>query len=105
MLKDVRRVTQCHQIGNHIDYLYYRKGSGETIEIYDIAVKSERQKGTGRRLFNALLKKTDPERVFAITRKSNEGAQAFYKKLGFKGYNLPKLYPDESAMIFIWVKQ
>lgn len=105
MLANVQRATKCGHIGNQKDYLHYRKGSGDTIEIYDIAVRTERGKGTGRNMFKSLLKVTKPERVFAITRKSNHIAQKFYEALGFKGYDLPEFYPDESAMIYIWVKQ
>lgn len=87
---------------NDTDILVYRKGSGDTIEIYDIAVYSVRRVGNGTSLFKQLLKEVDEKRIFAITRKENENAQHFYNKLGFKGYDLPDFYPDGNAMIFIY---
>jgi ribosomal protein S18 acetylase RimI-like enzyme len=87
---------------NKVDILVYRKGSGNTIEIYDIAVYSERCVGNGSALFHKLLDEVKEKRIFAITRKENENAQHFYNKLGFKGYDLPKFYPDGDAMIFIY---
>lgn len=102
MLRDVRRDTQCHKIGNHLDYLFYRKGSGDTVEIYDIAVKSDRRRGKGTEMFNKLIDITKAERVFAITRRSNHGAQKFYQNLSMEGVILPGLYPDEDAIMYIW---
>lgn len=87
---------------NKVDHLDYRQGSGKTVEIFDIAVYSERQKGVGREMFNILLEKTKATRIFAITRKENTVAQAFYSKLTFKGYDLPRFYPDGDAMIYIY---
>lgn len=84
------------------DYLQYRDGSGHTIEIFDIAVYSNRRAGIGTKLFKQLLKDTTETRIFAITRKENEIAQQFYEKLGFKGYDLPMFYPDGSAIIYIY---
>jgi ribosomal protein S18 acetylase RimI-like enzyme len=87
---------------NKTDKLVYRKGSGDTIEIYDIAVYSERCVGNGRALFNKLLEEVKEKRIFAITRKENFDAQMFYHKLGFEGYDLPNFYSDGNAMIFIY---
>lgn len=105
MLKDVRESTRCYLIGDEKDYLYYRKGSGDTIEIYDIAVKSGRRGGVGTRMFNELIEKEDPERVFAITRRSNRIAQKFYQSLKMGGMKLPAFYPDEDAIMYVWRKQ
>lgn len=105
MLEDVRRDTECHLIGDDKDYLYYRKGSGDTIEIYDIAVKSERRSGIGRRMVEELLEKEKPERVFAITRRSNHVAQKFYQSLKMSGIKLPAFYPDEDAIMYVWRKK
>jgi ribosomal protein S18 acetylase RimI-like enzyme len=89
---------------NKKDYLIYREGSGHTLEIFDIAVYGHRRSGVGTQLFNILLKETTETRIFAITRKENEIAQQFYAKLGFIGYDLPKLYPDGDAMIYIYTR-
>lgn len=87
---------------NKVDYLVYRKGSGDTIEMYDIAVYSQRGVGNGAKLFNKMLAKTKEKRIFAITRKENFAARCFYEKLGFLGYELPNFYPDGDARIYIY---
>lgn len=87
---------------HEVDFLIYREGSGNTIEIYDIAVNSERGIGRGTMLFEELKRVVDNKRIFAITRKENLPAQAFYQSLGFIGYDLPRLYPDGDAMIYIY---
>lgn len=68
------------------DFLVYRKGSGRSAEIYDIAVGSSRREGKGRKLVELLLEKVSSETslVFAITRISNVPAQQFYEALGFR---------------------
>ena len=66
------------------DFLLWRDGSGDTIEIFDIAVGSERGVGKGRRLIELLFEQLHAEtRVFAITRATNLVAQQFYEKLRF----------------------
>lgn len=67
------------------DYLTYREGSGGTIEIFDIAVQTERGVGKGRRLIEKLLAEipSDVRLVFAITRDSNSIARQFYAAVGF----------------------
>jgi ribosomal protein S18 acetylase RimI-like enzyme len=87
---------------NNNDILVYREGSGNTTEIYDIVVNSDRRVGNGRKLVTMLLNEVDSQRVFAFTRAENHNAQQFYSKLGFKGYDVPRLYPDGDAMIFIY---
>lgn len=74
-------------LDDHNDYLMYRSGSGNTVEIYDILVTSERRKGKGRQLVNLLLTKYMPAgctKVWAITRASNFIAHQFYEELGFR---------------------
>lgn len=68
------------------DYLYWRDGSGRSVEILDIAVHSERGKGRGTELFKRLLKEIPQgvSLIFAITRLSNTIAHQFYEKLGFR---------------------
>lgn len=66
------------------DFLIWRDGSGDTVEILDIVVDSDRRKGRGRQLIEALFKMLPAAtKVFAITRTSNLIAQQFYEKLGF----------------------
>ena len=77
------------------DFIRYRKGMGGTLEIFDIAVMSERGKGRGRELIKMLLNLVAGHNthdadlpkirvVFAITRWSNTIAQQFYEAVGFR---------------------
>lgn len=68
------------------DFLVYREGMGGTVELFDIAVMSERGKGIGRKLVNSLIRRVQGEylEIFAITRISNTVAQQFYEALGFR---------------------
>jgi ribosomal protein S18 acetylase RimI-like enzyme len=67
------------------DFLEWRRGSGNTIEIYDIVVNSERRTGKGRLMLSMLLRAVRPQdaTVFAITRTENKIAQDFYLACGF----------------------
>lgn len=68
------------------DSLDYRQGSGDTVEIFDIVVGSERRQGRGRRLLEALFARL-PETVttvFAITRADNLIAQLWYEAMQFE---------------------
>lgn len=68
------------------DRLEWRKGSGNTIEIYDIQVMTKRRDGIGRYLVYELLRliPKDVNLVWAITRTDNLIAQQFYESLGFR---------------------
>jgi RimJ/RimL family protein N-acetyltransferase len=87
---------------NEIDFLEYRKGQADTLEIYDIVVQSRRGIGIGTELIRQMLEKENPQRVYAFCRSTNKNAHRFYKKLGFKGYHLSDFYPDGDAKIFIY---
>lgn len=68
------------------DYLEYRDGSGGTVEIWDIAVVSERRKGVGTSMVMELVTRCldrGVKRVYAVTRAENRVAQEFYRSLGF----------------------
>ena len=85
------------------DYLIHRQGSGDTWEIFDLAVKSERGVGIGRSMVEQLLSElpNDVTLVYAITRKSNRIAQEFYKALGFRLIGvLTRFYGDEDAAMY-----
>lgn len=70
---------------NGLDRLTYREGSGKTVEIFDIAVGSERRKGIGRALVSDLMDRFPQGTVvWAITRSDNCGAQRFYEGIGFR---------------------
>src|SRR2546422_460270 len=68
------------------DFLVYRPGSGDTVEILDIQVGSERRQGRGRKPVEHLLRNLPPETnlVWAITRANNLAAQGFYERLRFR---------------------
>lgn len=87
---------------NEVDILDYRKGSGDTIEIYDIVVNSERGVGRGKLLFEELLRRENPKRVFAFCRAENDNAHKYYRKLGCREVDLGQFYPDGKAKLFIY---
>ena len=68
------------------DFLVYRSGSGDTIEIYDIQVGSYRREGIGRRLVHSLVEQVPKHinLVYAITRAENIIAKQFYEGIGFR---------------------
>jgi ribosomal protein S18 acetylase RimI-like enzyme len=68
------------------DFLDYRWGSGNTVEIYDIEVGSDRRRGRGRALVSILLASVEDQNVtvWAITRAENRIAHEFYWSLGFR---------------------
>lgn len=84
--------------------LVYRRGSGTTIEIYEIEVRSDRRKGVGRALIEKLIeqaKRLFITRIWALTREENKIAQTFYNALGFTRSDLLRnFYPDGSAYLF-----
>lgn len=84
------------------DFLDWRLGSGETIEIFDIVVGSERGVGRGRMLINKLLRVIPKSHlVFAIARESNGIAKDFYLAMRFKIVaRLPDFYEEESAIMY-----
>ena len=87
------------KLNDEKDYLYYREGSGGTLEIWDIAVTSKRRQGIGRELFKQLLEKENPTFVIAFTRGSNVEARAFYKALGFTETIVPKMYGEDAYLV------
>ena len=74
--------------GSDLDFLDWRQGSGNTVEILHIQVDSRRRQGIGRWLINQLLDHADlPEGtrlVWAVTRADNLIAQLFYEELRFR---------------------
>ena len=67
------------------DYLIWREGSGNTVEIFDLLVMSDRRVGMGRKLVDILIEKVTGEAdlIFAFTRPSNRISQKFYTGIGF----------------------
>lgn len=96
------------RIGDDTDYLLFRKGSGNSVEIYDIAVNSERSKGKGTALVAELFAQIPAgvTMVWVMCRRSNHGARKFYlDKVGFQFMGaLQGFYSDdmgqENALVF-----
>jgi ribosomal protein S18 acetylase RimI-like enzyme len=93
-------VNRIELEGDPRDFLVYREGSGGTVEIFDIAVNSNRRAGRGRRLVKFLFNSL-PDSVpcvWAITRAENLVGQLFYENLGFevKGV-LRRFYSDKKG--------
>ncbi len=87
-----RRFGRIESSGG-LDYLDWQTGSGESVEIADIVVGTDRRKGAGRRLVQALIDlfphghdKGVPgiTLIYAICKKSNRTACQFYEALGFR---------------------
>jgi ribosomal-protein-alanine N-acetyltransferase len=72
--------------------------------ILSIAVHPHhRRKGIGRKLLRKAMKASPLQKVWAEVRRSNQGAQAFYSKMGFltTGW-VPNYYGNEDALIVQW---
>lgn len=89
-------------VKNKVDKLVYRKGMEDTIEIYDIVVRSERGKGIGKSMVEEMIALENPYIVYAFTRKTNEIARAFYQALGFTEIKIPRFYKGEPAIMVIY---
>lgn len=85
------------------DYLYYREGQNNTVEIYDIAVNSERNKGIGSEMISEL--KLQGKNIYAFVRESNANARRFYMKNNFTLILIKAFYPDENAYMALWLAQ
>jgi ribosomal-protein-alanine N-acetyltransferase len=72
--------------------------------IISIAVHPlDRRKGIGTQLLQRAMRIPHLKKVWAEVRKSNQGAQAFYNKLGFQIAGVvPNYYGNEDALIVQW---
>ena len=72
--------------------------------IISIAVHpQDRRKGIGTQLLQRAMKTPHLKKVWAEVRRSNQGAQAFYAKLGFQiTGSIPNYYGNEDALIVQW---
>jgi ribosomal protein S18 acetylase RimI-like enzyme len=68
------------------DYLDWRQGSGDTVEIFEIEVGTDRRKGIGKSLVLELLRRVPmtTQLVWVLTRTDNHIACCFYSSLRFK---------------------
>lgn len=88
------------------DQLIARQGMGNTLEIFDIVVYTERGKGIGTSMLKELFsycKLNKITRVYAFTRTENEEARAFYEKNGFTNVDIPNFYQDGNAIMYLYV--
>jgi GNAT superfamily N-acetyltransferase len=61
------------------------------------------EKGIGRELLKQAMKNAHLKKVWAEVRRSNQGAQTFYTKLGFQIAGVvPNYYGNEDALIVQW---
>jgi len=72
--------------------------------IISIAIHPQhRRKGIGRELLQRAMDFTPKKRIWAEVRKSNQGAQAFYLRMGFQiTGGVPNYYGNEDALIVQW---
>ena len=72
--------------------------------IISIAVHPHhRRKGIGRELLLRAMKTSHLKKAWAEVRRGNQGAQAFYSKMGFQMTGLvPNYYGNEDALIVRW---
>jgi ribosomal-protein-alanine N-acetyltransferase len=73
--------------------------------IISIAVLPQhRRKGIGTQLLKRVMEASHIRKVWAEVRRSNQGAQAFYLKMGFQIMDrVPNYYGNEDALIVQWV--
>lgn len=77
-------------------FLDWREGSGNSLEIVDVAVDNVvRRKGVGKGLVDRLIKICEAHRVtriYAITRAENRIAQEWYESMNFRAVPLYDFY-------------
>ena len=73
--------------------------------VISIAVPPQhRRKGIGTQLLQRVMKTPHIKKVWAEVRISNQGAQAFYSKMGFQITDrVPNYYGNEDALIIQWI--
>lgn len=73
--------------------------------VISIAVPPQhRRKGIGTQLLQKVMKTPHIKKVWAEVRRSNQGAQAFYSKMGFQITDrVPNYYGNEDALIIQWI--
>jgi ribosomal-protein-alanine N-acetyltransferase len=73
--------------------------------IISIAVHPHhRRRGIGKELIEEAVQRFRLKKLWAEVRRSNEGAQAFYLKLGFRVVDeIPGYYGKEDALIVTWI--
>jgi len=72
--------------------------------IISIAVHPQkRRKGIGKELIERVMNAPHIKKIWAEVRKSNQGAETFYLRMGFQIVRVvPNYYGDEDALIIRW---
>jgi ribosomal-protein-alanine N-acetyltransferase len=88
------------QKGQILGYIVFTKEG----HIISIAVHSlHRRKGIGKELLGRVIGMPSLKKVWAEVRRSNQGAQAFYLRMGFRITGVvPNYYGNEDALIAEW---
>lgn len=89
------------KIGNDQDFCIYRTGMGNTVEILDILVSSDRGKGIGKDMVRQVEALFPGHTLFAFTRTSNRIARIFWERIGFSGMIIENFYPDGDAVLYM----
>ena len=86
--------------GQILGYIIFTKEG----HIISIAVHPQhRRKGIGKELLETAMSTPHPQKVWAEVRKNNQGAQAFYLRMGFRITGVvPNYYGNEDALIVQW---
>jgi ribosomal protein S18 acetylase RimI-like enzyme len=62
-----------------------------------------RRRGIGKQLLYQAMKASRPVRLRVEVRRSNQGAQTFYSRIGFQMIGMvPNYYGNEDALIMEW---
>jgi ribosomal-protein-alanine N-acetyltransferase len=90
------------QKGQHISGYVIFSQDGHIISI--AVLPQLRRKGIGTQLLQRVMKTPRTKKVWAEVRRSNQGAQAFYFKMGFQiTGSIPNYYGNEDALIVQWI--
>jgi len=86
--------------GQILGYIVFAKEG----HIISIAVHPQhRRKGIGKELLQRAMITPNLKKVWAEVRRSNQGAQAFYLRMGFRiTGEVPNYYGNEDALIVQW---
>lgn len=82
--------TNVLHLDTRKNFIVYQQYPCGNVEIVDIAVGSERRKGTGRRMMDTLIHRDLSQLplrcllIYAVTRLSNTIAHQFYESCGFR---------------------
>ena len=92
---------KCDREENQILGYIVFSGDGHIISI--AIYPQHRRRGIGKEFLEKAIKNVHPKKLWAEVRKSNQGAQAFYLKMGFQiARVVPNYYGNEDALVVEW---